>query len=507
MANYILFSVFIAFLVSLLLWKGSKSAQKKLPPSPWKLPIIGHLHHLIGTPPHHALTKLSQKYGPLFHLQLGEIHAIVVSSPRLAKEIMRAQDVAFADRGRFLAFKIMFYNCTDVACAPYGEYWRQMRKICTLELLSAKNVRSFGSVRQAEALRLIRSVKAFVGPDSGPVDLTEKLTEYTSSMVVRAAFGKVSKDEQDAFLQLLEETLPYGHRFEISDLFPTLKPLHPLLSNKKGLMKIHQKLDRMLDGIVDQYLSDNSLRSSKSSSSADPGNEDLIDVLLRIKDSNDLQLPITNNNIKAVMLDVFTGGTETSSSTVEWAMAELISHPEVMAKLQNEIRTALREKETAEEADIQELGYLKSVVKETLRLHPPVPLLVPRESRQQTEIDGYIIPVKTLVFVNAWAIGRDPESWDDPESFKPERFENSATDFTGNHFELIPFGAGRRMCPGISFGLANVYLPLALLLYHFDWKIPNGLNPNDLDMSETFSITASRKNHLLLIPTVYEPSL
>ena len=155
-------------------------------------------------------------------------------------------------------------------------------------------------------------------------------------------------------------------------------------------------------------------------------------------------------------------------------------------------------KTTIEETDVQDLEYLKLVVKETLRLHPPAALLLPRECREQCEIDGYIIPIKTRVIVNVWAIGRDPEYWDDPESFRPERFENSSIDFTGTHFEYLPFGAGRRMCPGISFGLANVELPLALLLYHFDWQLPNGLNSNDLDMTEAIGITASRKNNLWL---------
>ncbi|CAI9094659.1 OLC1v1030436C1 [Oldenlandia corymbosa var. corymbosa] len=489
--NFIFFTVAVAFLSILLLRKQSKSAGEKLPPSPWKLPIIGHLHHLTGSPPHHALKKLSQKYGPLIHLQLGEIPAIVVSSPRLAKEIMRTQDVTFADRAELLAAKILGYNFTDIVCAPYGEYWRQMRKICTLELLTAKNVRSYDLIRQEEALNLIRSIKA-LACNSTPVNLTEKLAHYTSSMVVRAAFGKVSKDDHHAFLKLVKEALPLCSAFEISDLFPSLKILHPFFSMESRLMKIRLKLDRVMDNIIDQYLNKN-LATSKTC------DEDLLDVLLRVKNSNDLQLSITKDNIKAVMIDMFAAGTETSSSTVGWAMAELIRHPEVMAKLQNEVRIACRGKKTIEEADIQEMTYLKSVVKETLRLHPPVPLLVPRESREETEIDGYIIPVKTRVFVNAWAIGRDPKYWDDPGSFKPERFENSATDFAGNHFELIPFGAGRRMCAGMTFGLANVYLPLALLLNHFDWKLPNGLSPKDLDMGETVGITASRTNQLLLI--------
>ena len=205
------------------------------------------------------------------------------------------------------------------------------------------------------------------------------------------------------------------------------------------------------------------------------------------------------------MQDVFAGGTETSSTTVEWAMSEMIRNPGVMAKAQSEIRNAFRGKNTIEETDIQRLQYLRSVIKETLRLHPPIPMLIPRECREECEIDGYIIPVKTRVLVNAWAIGRDPEYWDDAESFKPERFENSSIDFNGSHFEYLPFGAGRRICPGIAFGLANVELPLALLLYHFDWRLPNGLDSNDLDMTETVVITASRANNLRLLATIYDP--
>ena len=207
------------------------------------------------------------------------------------------------------------------------------------------------------------------------------------------------------------------------------------------------------------------------------------------------------------MQDVFTGGTETSSATVEWAMSEMIRNPGVMAKAQSEIRNAFRGKNTIEETDIQQLQYLRSVIKETLRLHPPIPLLIPRECREECEIDGYIIPVKTRVLVNAWAIGRDPEYWDDAESFKPERFEDSSVDFSGCHFQYVPLGAGRRICPGISFGLANVELPLALLLYHFDWKLPNGLKPNDLDMTETMGVTAPRKDNLRLLASVYDASL
>ncbi|XP_027080461.1 premnaspirodiene oxygenase [Coffea arabica] len=499
--NFIALFLLVAFISTLIKQRNGSKAAQKLPPSPWKLPLIGNLHHLIGCPPHHALRNLSEKHGPLMHFQLGEVSSIVVSSSRLAKELLKTHDLEFADRAEFLATKILCYDYGDIASAPYGDYWRQMRKICAQELLSPKSVRSFGCIRQDEALNLISSIKTLAGAGK-IVNLKEKLASYTSSMVCRAAFGKVSKDNHKAFLQLVMEALPLSSAFEISDLFPSLKILHPFFSAKTKLMKVHHKMDVILDKIIDQHI-DNLARTKMTM--GESGHEDLTDVLLRVKESGDLQFPITKNNVKAVLFDMFLGGTETSSTTLEWAMSELMKNPNVMTKVQNEIRKAFTGKKTIEENEIQQLQYLKLVIKETLRLHPPAPLSVPKQCREQCEIDGYSIPVKTRLFVNTWAIARDPEYWDDPESFKPERFENSSIDFTGNHFELLPFGSGRRICPGISFGIANVELPLTLLLYHFDWRLPNGLSPDDLDMIESVGIATTRKNDLCLLATLYDP--
>ena len=202
---------------------------------------------------------------------------------------------------------------------------------------------------------------------------------------------------------------------------------------------------------------------------------------------------------------MFTAGTDTSSSTTEWAMSELMRHPKAMAKAQEEVRRVCKGKKTIEESDIQQLHYLKMVIKETLRLHPPIPML-PRASRENREVNGYMIPENIQVSVNAWAIGRDPEYWEDAESFKPERFEQNSIDFMGGHYQYLPFGTGRRICPGITFGLVNVEFPLAHLLYHFDWKLPNNMKPQDVDMEEIVGITLGKKNNLNLIATPYDPS-
>lgn len=206
-----------------------------------------------------------------------------------------------------------------------------------------------------------------------------------------------------------------------------------------------------------------------------------------------------------VFQEIFIVGSETSSTTVEWAMSEMLRNPRVMEKAQEEVRRVFDKKGYVDETEIHELKYLKSVIKETLRLHPSAPL-IPREGRERCEINGYEIPAKTKVIVNAWAINRDPNHWTEAETFYPERFLDSSIDYKGNNFEFIPFGAGRRMCPGILFGIANVELPLAQLLYHFDWKLAGGLKAENLDMNEAFGATVRRKNDLHLIPIPYTPS-
>ncbi|KAL4298427.1 hypothetical protein GQ457_12G006350 [Hibiscus cannabinus] len=197
---------------------------------------------------------------------------------------------------------------------------------------------------------------------------------------------------------------------------------------------------------------------------------------------------------------MFIGGSDTTSTTTEWLMAELLKHPNAMKKVQQEVRTVVGNKPKIEADDINKMDYLKCVIKETLRLHPTVPLLVPRQTSTAVKLSDYDIPCGTTVFINAWAIQRDPTWWDEPEEFVPERFENNGVDFKGRDFHFIPFGCGRRSCPGMAFGVASLEYLSANLLYWFDWELCGGEN---LDMDEVYGITVSKKIPLHVLPTSF----
>lgn len=202
---------------------------------------------------------------------------------------------------------------------------------------------------------------------------------------------------------------------------------------------------------------------------------------------------------------MFVAGTDTTSATLEWTMTELARHPSVLEKTQDEVRKIAGNKGKVEESDLQHLHYMRAVIKETMRLHPPVPLLVPRESMEKCTLDDYEIPAKTRILINTYAIGRDPESWTSPLEYNPERFMDKDIDFRGQDFRFLPFGGGRRGCPGYSLGLATIELSLARLLYHFDWKLPPGIAVQDVDLSEIFGLATRKRVALKLVPTINTP--
>jgi len=261
----------------------------KLPPGPWKLPLIGNLHQLAfaGKLLHHTIRDLSHRYGPLMHLQIGEMSSVVVSSPNLTKEIMRTHDLSFVERPRFLAPNIITYESKDIIFSSYGDYWRQMRKICTLELLSAKRVQSFSSIREDGVEKMIKFIHSSACQD--PLDLSKMISSLVSSFISRATFGKKSKYE-DELLCLHKQSMEMYSGFDVADLFSSFKPIHFISGMKPRLENFQKKLDMIFEKIINEHQSNHGLQG-----------ENIVDVLLRIQQSDSLNIPITQDNIKAVI--------------------------------------------------------------------------------------------------------------------------------------------------------------------------------------------------------------
>ncbi|KAJ6990704.1 cytochrome P450 71D9-like [Populus alba x Populus x berolinensis] len=482
----------------LRLWKKSKGngSTPALPPGPWKLPLIGNIHQLAGSLPHHGLTDLAKKYGPVMQLQIGEVPTVVVSSGEAAKEVMKTHEINFVERPCLLVANIMFYNRKNIGFAPYGDYWRQMRKVCTLELFSAKRVRSFRSVREEEVSNFIRNIYAKAG---SPINLSKMMLDLSNGVIARTSIGKKSKN-QEAFLPIIEDVAEALAGLNIVDVFPSAKFLYMISTLRSRLERSHKEADEILENII------NERRASKEETKTDQDNEVevLLDVLLNLQNQGSLEFPLTTDSIKAIIMEMFGAGSETTSTLLEWSMSEMLKNPRVMKKAQEEVRQVFSDSENVDETGLKNLKFLKLVIKETLRLHPPISL-IPRECSKTCEINGFVIQAKSKVIINAWAIGRDSNDWTEAEKFYPERFQDSSVDYKGTNFEFIPFGAGKRMCPGMLFGIGNAELLLARLLYHFDWKLSNGAALEDLDMNEAFGGTVTKKHYLDLIPIPYGP--
>ncbi|CAN1163409.1 5-OH-xanthotoxin synthase [Linum perenne] len=412
---YLVLALPILILLIFLYHKHKKTSNGCLPPGPKGLPLIGNLFQIDASAPHRYLWKLSQFHGPLMTLKQGRVCILVVSSAKMAREIMKTHDLIFCNKQSVVGQQKLSYNGLDLAFAPYGPYWREMKKICVVHLFNYNRVQSFHSIRESEVSKMVEKISnnAF---RSKPSNLSEAMMSLSSIIICRVAFAK-------------------------------------------------------------------------------PEHEDILDVLLQIWKDRSFKVQLTFDNIKAILMNIFVGGTDTSAATVVWSMTYLMKNPRVMIKAQEEVRHAIGKKRFVNEEYIQQLSYLKNVVKETIAA---------RESTESCKIDGYEIPAKTVVYVNAWAIGRDTEAWgENPEEFKPERFIGKSIDVKGLDFELIPFGAGRRICPGIHMGISTVELALANLLYAFDWEMPVGVKREDIDMEVLPGGTMHKKNNLCLVAKRY----
>ncbi|KVH99275.1 cytochrome P450 [Cynara cardunculus var. scolymus] len=441
--------------------------SNRLPPGPTPWPIIGNLPHL-GRIPHHALAAMATKYGPLMHLRLGVVDVVVAASASVAAQFLKVHDANFASRPPNSGAKHIAYDYQDLVFAPYGPKWRMLRKICSVHLFSNKALDDFRHVREEEVAILAR---ALAGAGRSTVALGQLLNVCTTNALARVMLGRrVFGDgsggvdpKADEFKDMVVELMVLAGEFNIGDFIPALDWLD-LQSVTKKMKKLHLRFDSFLNTVLEDH---------KNGGDVVSGNVDLLSTLISLKDDADGEGgKLSDIEIKALLLQA-----------------------------QEEMDTVVGRDRLVSELDLSRLTFLEAIVKETFRLHPSTPLSLPRIASESCEVNGYYIPKGSTLLVNVWAIARDPKMWTDPLEFRPSRFlpggEKPNANVKGNDFEIIPFGAGRRICAGMSLGLRMVQLLIASLVHAFDWELANGLDPEKLNMEEAYGLTLQRAAPLM----------
>lgn len=497
--------LFFASLVStLLIWlifhKPNKpTTSLHLPPSPPALPIIGHLH-LVTPSLYKSLHRLSSQYGPLLYLRLGASRCLVVSSASVAAEVFKTHDLAFASRPLFAFADKVQYGTSGFIASPYGDYWRFMKKLCVTELLGTRQVERSRGIRREEIERLLRRVLKSAQKKDGVVELGAELMRLTNNVTCRMVMSsKCSEEEGEAerVREMVKQTFELAARMCFGEVLGPLKIVGFWMFGKQA-MDVTRRYDELFERILKEHE-----EKGNRDSPGETDDKDLTDILLEVCRDEQAEVKITRTQIKAFILDLFIAGTETSAKAMQWAMAELINHPRAFKKVREEIESVVGNARLVEESDIPNLPYLQAVVKETLRLYPPGPVTT-RECRQNCKINGFDIPEKTLVAINLYAIMRDKDSWDDPNEFVPERFlvsfdEQEKLDHNGQKFNFVPFGAGRRGCPGTTLAFSLMNTAVAALVQCFDWKVEG----TKVDMQSGSGMSLTMAHPLMTRPVAH----
>ncbi|PIN18284.1 Cytochrome P450 CYP2 subfamily [Handroanthus impetiginosus] len=469
-----------------------KFNRKRLPPGPTGLPVLGSLL-TIGNRPYESLSKLSKTYGPLMTVKFGMINVVIASSSDMAKEILQKNDQAFIGRPTPESVAAgKFYDMSMVWSSAHSLHWKKLRKICNSQLFTTQRLDSLQDLRilmmKKMIARLDEACEAKEQLHVGRLVFGTTLNFLSNTMFSGDLFDMKS-DAMVELKELMGELMEFAVKPNVADFLPFLRPFDPQ-GIRRGITGLYDRVHRFLDAIIDQRI--------RHRASNDPSERfgDFLDVLLDQTEEHELSY----TNIMILFMDLFVAGTHTTTATMEWVMAELLHNPPVLAKAKQELSKNIPPRAVVQEQNLPHLPFLDAVIKETLRLHPAAPLLLPHLTEQEVEIHGYTIPKHTQVFVNVWSILRDPDNWDDPTHFKPERFLNSEIDIRGRDCKFIPFGAGRRICPGSNLAIRMVNLMLANLVHNFEWKLPNGLKPEDVDMRGGFGIALQKYKPLVAIP-------
>ncbi|KAJ4871180.1 hypothetical protein Rs2_47193 [Raphanus sativus] len=444
---------------------------------------------------HTYFQGLAKKHGPIFKLWFGSKLAIVVTSSDVAREILRTNDAVFANHDVPAVALVNSYGGIDIAWSPYGPRLLMLRKLCVNRVLSNARMEKSVDLRRGETRRTVRYL-ADLARAGSPVDLGEQIFLMILNVVTQMLWGASVQDEDRElvgaeFSGIVQEMNDLLMEPNISDFFPVLSrfDLQGLAKRMGGLA---ERMDRLFDRVINQRL-------GMDKGSSEGKGEDFLEVLLKIKDENDEKTNLNMNDVKALLMDMVLGGTDTSVHVIEFAMAELLNNPDIMKRAQQELEEVVGKDKIVEESHIPKLPYILAIMKETLRLHTVAPLLNPHRPSQTTVVSGFTIPKDSKIFINVWAIHRNPDVWENPLEFNPSRFLDQSYDFNGNDFNYIPFGSGRRICVGMAMGERVVLYNIATLLHSFDWKLPQG---EILKIEEKCGISLKLKNPLVTTPAL-----
>ncbi|KAJ4883406.1 Cytochrome P450 71B20 [Raphanus sativus] len=459
-----------------LIKKTIKSRKLNLPPSPPKLPFIGNLHQ-IGDLPHKSLHDLSLKHGPFMFVNFGATRYLVVSSAAALEEISKNHDIDFSNRPAIASLQPLKGNGQDMVYHPYGDHWKQLRKVGALHLLNKNAVNKFQTMRDEEISSMLKTldVHNVKGED---IDITDIFNTVVSNIFLRSYTGSNQKEDKTTkkFLDWDVKFKKLMGAFSVADLFSSFAWVDRFTGYTTLLKNIYSELDVIMDKLINER-----------------EKESYVDVLVRLRDVEKFDY-----DVKAIMKGTFVAAIESVALELEWLFSELIKNPEVLEKAQEEVQRVVGNKSEITSSEIEQMHYLRCIIKETLRLHPPG--IVPRQtSSKWIKVGGYDIPPNTKVLVNLFAVQRDPKDWVKPDEFIPERFMEKNVDFMGSK-GYVPFGFGRRNCPGMAYGIALLEEIIANLLYRFDWKMHDGSKPEELSMEEISQFVVTRKIPLRLIP-------
>lgn len=472
-------TLFLLLLRSLI---NNKKRHCRFPPSPpSSLPVIGHLH-LLKKPLHRTLSALAAQHGPVLLFRFGSRRVVHVADPAVAAECLSTHDVTFANRPRLPSARYLSNDYTTLGSSSYGPNWRNLRRIATVDVFSSHRVLCSADVRASEVRNMARQLfKAAAGADaSRPArcDVKARAFEIALNTVARVIAGKryygdgsVASEEAERFRAMVREYLAMHGASNLQDFVPVLALVDIGGVNKRAI-RLSKARNEWAQRLIDEH-------RAAAAAGREQGKTMVGDLLE--KQASDPET-YSDKVIRALCLSILQAGTDTSSSTIEWGMALLLNHPAAMAKAKAEIDEVIGTARILEEADLPNLPYLGCIIKETLRLHPVGPLLAPHESASDCSVGGYDIPAGTMLLVNVHAMHRDARVWEEPERFSPERFEGGMSDGKW----MLPFGMGRRRCPGEGLAMKMVGLALGTLVQCFEWR---RTGDEEVDMTEASGLT------------------